>query len=145
MNRSIRLLIVDDEPVIVNILVSYFDDPRFVVDSATIIDEAINLIENKVYDVAIVDKNMRGILTSFDGGIEIMSAIREKIPKCRTLAITGCPDESSAAEIMRTGASGCLAKPFSMSEIVRRVDELAGGSRTEHSRNRGGPAVGFGR
>lgn len=82
-----RLLIVDDEPIIVNGLQAFFtkrDMPDVDIMVAYSAAEAMNWLESCKIDVVLCDINMPGM-----SGIELLSVIEKSWPMCKVIFLTG--------------------------------------------------------
>lgn len=116
-----RILIVDDNRAVVDLLISVFaNDPRaFKLETATDGFEALLKIGFFKPALLILDVSMPGM-----DGIEVCRRLKTQ-PETRALrilGITGHPEKVSA--LMKAGADGCLAKPFSLAELQSEVDRL---------------------
>lgn len=119
-----RVLVVDDEPMIMQMLVQHLRDAGYDADGAEGVEEALALAGRNGYRLAVVDRNMPGRAVLTEGGIELMGILRDRHPECALLAITGQPDERGLLAMRAAGAVRCLAKPFSMSGFLTAVGEL---------------------
>jgi len=116
-----RLLIVDDEPVMREILAEALAD--FDADYVASGEEAIFHLENVRYGLLMCDKNLPGL-----GGLEVVRICREMQPYCACIIISGYSSTTSAIEALRLGATDYFEKPFDdvilVAERVRRCLEL---------------------
>jgi YesN/AraC family two-component response regulator len=56
-------------------------------------------------------------------GIELLTAMREAVPKMVKIIITGYPSLENAIEAVNKGADGYLVKPYTMDDLLRKVKE----------------------
>ena len=56
-------------------------------------------------------------------GIELLTAMREVVPKMVKIIITGYPSLENAIAAVNRGADGYLVKPYAMRELLRKIEE----------------------
>ncbi len=116
-----RILIVDNEPRIVDILVNLLtDDPReFRLETAMDGEDALLKVEAFDPSLLILDVVMRGL-----HGIEVCRRLKRN-PERRTIKILGLTGYPRFAPALRkAGADACLTKPFDMWQVQQAVDRL---------------------
>lgn len=113
MNRSPRILVVDDDPAVVAWLVESLGEEGFRVAAETSAREALAHIERVAFDAVVSDIEMPELR-----GIELLKLIHAKRPRVPVLFITAFGSIDLAVEAVRSGATDLLAKPF-------RVEVLA--------------------
>jgi DNA-binding response OmpR family regulator len=120
MDRSPRLLIIDDEEHVLANLCHFLADKKYDVTSASDGLEGLKLFENdqQGFDLIITDIVMPKI-----SGISLISIIKKKYPDTPVIAITGWGEypEAFAAE---SQADKVLSKPFELSELDKAINEL---------------------
>ena len=109
-----RLLVVDDDPGIVSILSLSLKEAGYEVDEANDGIEAVELLQNKSYDVAIVDAIMPKM-----NGAEVCKFIKSHYPDVYIIGISGYPD--SLKKLKNEGADICFIKPFIIDQIKRAI------------------------
>jgi DNA-binding NarL/FixJ family response regulator len=114
----IRLLIVDDHPVVRDGLRGMFaEDPEFeVVGEASDGAEAVRLAESERPDVILMDLRMPGV----DGATAIRTLSERGIP-ARVLVLTTYDSDADVVPAIEAGATGFLLKDASREELVRAV------------------------
>jgi DNA-binding NtrC family response regulator len=113
MNETnMRLLVVDDEPIVGKRLKQVFGKVGFEVESYTDSAAALAAMAEKSFDIVVTDLKMQGI-----DGIEVLKRVRAMNPKTRVIIITGyaSPDTAELAE--QEGVFAFLAKPFRLDEL----------------------------
>lgn len=110
-----KILIVDDNPKIVEVLKAYLEQEGFAVDSAHDGDEAIAAVERSVPDLALLDVMLPGV-----DGIELTRRFQREHDLPVTL-VTARIDEVDRLIGLEVGADDYVAKPFSPREVVARV------------------------
>ena len=110
-----RILVVDDEELIRNVIKEYLSLENFIVDEASDGDIAINKIKNSNYDLIIMD-----IMMPNKDGFSAYKEIKEikKIP-CIMLSARG--EEYDKLTGFDLGVDDYVTKPFSPKELVARV------------------------
>lgn len=119
-----RVLIVEDEPNIVESLSFILQRADFDIDTALDGSEALRRLHRHAYSALILDLMLPGI-----SGFDVLRAVRsdkalENLPVI-VLTAKGQAADRRAAEA--TGATAFITKPFSNAEVVERVRQLTGG------------------
>lgn len=112
---SKNILIVDDDKDIRELIAIYLKSEGFYIDKACNGEEALKLIENKNYDLIILDIMMPKI-----DGIQTLIEIRKKhlMP---VIFLTAKNEEIDMIKGLTLGADDYIAKPFSSMELIARV------------------------
>lgn len=122
---SARLLIVDDETEIREMLSRHFRLHGFEVDLAGDGEAALAVMADKRIDIVISDILMPGI-----DGVSLLRAMRKQYPMVRAIMITGYVTLENALACMRQGAETCVFKPLDdLSELDEAVDRALEGLR----------------
>jgi DNA-binding NtrC family response regulator len=114
--RSERILIVDDEELIVVAMRRYFEGLGYTIDSAHELEEAQALLANRRYDLVICDLRLTGL-----GGVEglqIVSDIHQRSAETRVILLSAYGTPEIERESYNRGADAFLHKPKSMMEIA---------------------------
>ena len=112
------IFIIDDEPNIQFVLKRTLSRDGYTIEVAGDGLEAIRKIGQNHYDLILLDLNMQPI-----GGMQVLSAVRERNPDCVVIILTGHGTIDSAVEALRLGAFDYLYKPASPDAIRQRVRE----------------------
>jgi DNA-binding NtrC family response regulator len=104
---SIRLLIVDDDPVIRLILERHFSSRGFMVTVVAGGDEALLELSKFRYDLVITDLLMPGI-----DGLELLRIIRQDYPLMRVIVMTGAVTIENMLNVLKEGAFTFVTKPL---------------------------------
>jgi response regulator RpfG family c-di-GMP phosphodiesterase len=120
----VRILLVDDEPALRELLRATFEGAHVQVDEAASALEAQARIEKRRPDVIVLDLRMPGM-----SGAELCTRLKgarrtEKIP---IVLLTGADDEE-ARNAKNCGAEALVRKPFSPLDLLAIVESLAGGA-----------------
>ncbi len=111
-----RLLVVEDDVEISNILKTYLENSLYEVDQAFDGNEALEKFFNKKYDLVVLD-----MMLPFISGEEILEKIRAKslVP---VIILSAKTSEKNKLDGLIRGADDYVTKPFSAKEVVARVD-----------------------
>ena len=112
-----RILVVDDEPEVRELVETILDDAGFAVASAKDGPAALQIIETDPVDLAVVDMRLPG---EFDGP-ETVRRARAKHPSLKALFISGA---ESAPNRCDPGRDDFVPKPFCPRELLGCVFEL---------------------
>ena len=111
-----RILIVDDEDLIVMAMRKYFEGLGFLVDGAYELEEAQALLANYKYDLVIADLRLTGI-----GGVEglqIVADVHQRCANTRVVLLSAYGTPEIERESYNRGADAFLHKPKAMMEIA---------------------------
>jgi len=114
-----RILVVDDDPIIRDLLAVVLHEAGLAYDVAASGTEAIALIGRQAYDVAVVDMVMPDL-----HGLEVIRAIRRRSAATRVIVLTGSDDVESVGEGTPLRADHYLLKPFEVEEFLASVERL---------------------
>jgi DNA-binding response OmpR family regulator len=112
---SARILIVEDEPEIVEILVSYLKQDGFLASSTASGEEALAKLKNESFDLVLLD-----IMLPDLNGLEVCREIR-KTSSIPVVMLTARDNEADKIVGLELGADDYITKPFSPREVVARV------------------------
>jgi DNA-binding NtrC family response regulator len=115
-SENVRLLVIDDDPGIVDYLLDMLRCEGYSAVGFTQTDEALNAIEKGPFDLVISDVVMPGMR-----GLELMEAIHRKRPEQLVLLITAFGSIDLAMQSMRAGACDFLTKPFRIEELYAAI------------------------
>lgn len=120
-----RILLVDDEPEIIDILREYLEH-AYDVDSALEARGAIERIHAQRPDLIFLDINMPGI-----NGVQALRLIKQIDDTIPVLMITANTDNALAAEALKLGAWSYIPKPFNLKYLDHLIPAAwSGRSRT---------------
>ena len=119
--RPKRLLVVDDETMLRDILKNFLVQEGYEVVSAADGEEALNICSRPgaKIDAVILDMTLPGI-----DGMETFDRLKEIDDQMKVVIATGDPYRQSVHDLMRRGAAGMLSKPFRpqhLSEVIKQV------------------------
>ena len=111
-----RVLIVDDEKFIRDILADFLGMEGYVVRTAEDGTAALHELSQARYDLIISDLKMPRM-----GGIELLEQVGQRAPSALTVIMTGFGTVETAIDAMKRGAYDYVLKPFKLDEVVHVV------------------------
>jgi two-component system, OmpR family, response regulator len=114
-----RILVVDDEPSIVDAVATALRYEGFDVDEATAGREALRAVAEREPDLVVLDWMLPDL-----EGIEVGRRMRERGFKSAILFLTAKDTVENKVEALRAGGDDYVTKPFSLAEIVARVQAI---------------------
>jgi excisionase family DNA binding protein len=108
-----RVLVVDDEESIRELLSKTLAIERYEVDTAVDAAGALDRMRSSEYDLLIADLKMPGM-----DGLTLIRKAKSLNADLRIIIITGYSSESSAIEAVNLGVNGYLTKPFPIPEVL---------------------------
>lgn len=114
------VLVVDDEPIVLDVLKVALKKAGFAVFTAARLVEGTALIHGQRFSCALIDKNLP------DGsGLDLIRLIRQRQPDCSCLVMTAYPNADSILEALKLGAVDYLEKPFPHVSIIQEKVKAA--------------------
>lgn len=101
------VLVVDDEPVVLDVLTRALKKGGYPVTCVASAEAAFEALAKEQFGAVLTDKNLPG-----KNGLEIIKEARRLYPYCACLLMTGYANTESVVEAMRLGANDYLEKPF---------------------------------
>ena len=114
-----RILVVDDEPSIVDAVATALRYEGFEVEEAATGREALGAVARSEPDLIVLD----WMLPDVDG-INVGRRLREKGVKSAILFLTAKDATENKVEALRAGGDDYVTKPFSLAEVVARVQAI---------------------
>ena len=119
--NQIRVLLLDDEPIVAERVKSSLEMSGYYVDSFISSNDTIDNLKKVKYDILITDLKM-----SSPDGIEVLQIARELQPDIKAIVITGFATRQTAETVMNKGAVEFLAKPFKLSQLKKILSVISG-------------------
>jgi two-component system response regulator PilR (NtrC family) len=126
-----RILIVDDEEVLRDVLDVMLRREGFECLLAASGEEALNVLETEEVDLVILDVMLPGI-----SGIDTLRAMRISNPELPVIVITAFSSIDGAIEAMKYGAFHYIPKPFKNEEVILTVNKALEQRRLSHENER---------
>ena len=118
---ALRILIVEDDPDIAELVARYLDKAGFLTERAASGREALQMVGAKPPDLVVLD-----LMLPHVDGLEVCRLIRssDATAAIPIIMVTARAEESERIVGLELGADDYLAKPFSPNELVARVRAL---------------------
>lgn len=113
-----QILIIDDEPVIRDLLFDVLTRKGYQVDTAEDGFQGLEKAEAKKYDVVFTDIRMPGM-----NGVEVYKRLKVISPESRVIVMTGYGLEKMIQEALNLGAFADVRKPFDLKLIYTLVEQ----------------------
>ncbi len=108
-----RILIVDDEPYICQLLARYLAADGYQCVTASNGEAALRLLESDRFELVITDIMMPGM-----SGMDLLNIVRTLYPDMAVIMVTGVNDKEAGVLAVELGAYGYIIKPFERNEIL---------------------------
>ena len=116
-----RVLVVDDEASIRDLLSKTLALAEYDVDTASDASTALGRVRASQYDLLIADLKMPGM-----DGLTLIRQVKRIRSELPVIIITGFSSESSAIEAVNLGVTGYLRKPFRVPEVLAAAAKALG-------------------
>lgn len=117
-DKTIELLLVDDDPDFRGTVARRFLRRGYSVHEAACGDEALKVLGRREFDLVVLDLVMPGI-----GGIEVLEQIKLNHPEVEVVMLTGQGTIETAVRAMKLGAYDYLTKPFALAELEILIEK----------------------
>mgnify|MGYP002641227767 CR=1 FL=1 len=124
MNRKIRLLVIEDEAAIRTGLIDVFVYHGYEVETAEDGNKGLSMALSGHYDLILLDIMMPGM-----NGYDVCSKIREQDREQPIIMLTARGGDEDIIQGLTLGADDYVAKPFSVAQLVLRVEAVLRRSR----------------
>ena len=121
-----RFLIVDDDPAFTRVLSRAMTRREYDVQVARSSEEAEQLIENWIPDLATVDLKMDG-----NSGLSLIPKLRQSNTAMKILMLTGYASIATAVEAIKLGATQYLPKPADAEQILTALNKVEADAEVE--------------
>jgi DNA-binding NtrC family response regulator len=116
-----KVLVVDDEAVVVNSIRKILARKGFAIEEAFTCKDALAQVFSRDYDLVLLDMKMT------DGnGMDVLQKIKAKRPDLRVVIVTGFASIDTAVEAIQKGASDYMPKPFTPDELYAVTNRVLG-------------------
>ncbi len=123
---SARVLIVEDQPVLRNVIkVACASSPHLEVAAEVASGtEAVDAYGNLLPDLVLIDLSLPDM-----SGLEVARRLRREVPRPKILVLSGRTDDETLFEAIRAGVDGYLEKTMGVRHITEALERLAAGER----------------
>jgi two-component system, NtrC family, response regulator HydG len=126
VSAKANLLIVDDELIVRDSLGKWFREEGYDVSTADSAHEALGLLADRPFDLALLDIKMPGT-----DGVELQRHMNEVAPETIVIVMTGYASVETAVAALKNGAYDYIAKPFDPEDIAHTVHNALAHKRAE--------------
>jgi two-component system, OmpR family, KDP operon response regulator KdpE len=110
------VLVVDDEPALRKVIRSSLAASGFTVEEAGTGREAVGVVQQRPFDLVLLDVNMPGM-----SGVDACRQIRAIAPRTGIIMVTVRDQEEDKVRALEAGADDYVTKPFRFRELVARL------------------------
>jgi DNA-binding NtrC family response regulator len=119
MNLATHVLIVDDDPSILEVLEARLTAAGFTVHKASSGPEALEILQRKHTDILVSDIKMPEM-----SGLQLLEKTRTILPRLPVIFLTAYGTIPDAVEAVKAGAIDYLTKPFDGKDLVRKIEHI---------------------
>jgi two-component system KDP operon response regulator KdpE len=119
VSQRCSVLIVDDEPSLRKVLRTSLSAGGFTVEEARSGEEAMEVAQQRPFDLVLLDVNMPGI-----GGFETCRRLRDLTPHAGIIMVTVRDTEDDKVQGLENGADDYVTKPFRLRELIARLRSI---------------------
>ena len=119
MTQTFRILIVDDDPIISDLLQETLMAEGYTVSRATNGAEALELIQDTTFHLLITDFSMPSI-----NGLTLLKVSKRLMPYLQVILMTASREKDVMDEAVRLGVYAVLSKPIRQKELLKTVKEI---------------------
>jgi DNA-binding NtrC family response regulator len=112
MTARSRILVVDDEAALLDLLTEALTGWGYEVLAASTADQAVAMVKSQVVDAALVD-----IQLGKQSGLDVLREIKRRDGAIEVVMITGYPAVNTSVQALREGAYDYLTKPMNLDEL----------------------------
>lgn len=114
-----RILVVDDERLILDLAVMLLSARGYEVITAESGEECLQAVERQTPPLVLLDYMMPGM-----DGMTTLRELRQRFPDTYVIMLTGKGNEQIAVEVMKAGAADYVLKPFSNQDLIDRIENV---------------------
>jgi diguanylate cyclase (GGDEF)-like protein len=112
-----RILVVDDDSLILETLREGLSSRGYLCETAVDATTALEVISKRHFHSIVIDINLPDI-----NGFELTGKVKKLIPDVAVIIMTGFIEDFSYDDAMQAGASDFIKKPFSVKELIVRIE-----------------------
>jgi DNA-binding NtrC family response regulator len=120
MERSLELLVVDDEPIVGRRLKPALEKDGYAVEVFEDGRSALARLREKAFDIVVTDVRMDEV-----DGIQVLEAVQQMSADTKVIIITGYATVELAHEALAKGAFDFIAKPFKPNDLRSIIEKAA--------------------
>ncbi len=113
-----KILVVDDEEAIINLLTQAFSQAGYTVRSAQNAEDALTLLQHETINIMFFDLNMPDM-----DGVELCKEVKKNMPMSLIYALTGYASLFELAECREAGFEDYFKKPANLKTLIKTADD----------------------
>ncbi|MCI0331097.1 MAG: response regulator [candidate division Zixibacteria bacterium] len=117
MKEEPKVLVVDDEEMLRNLLARILEREGYSVSTADGGKQALASLEKSDFEIMVSDVKMPEM-----SGLELLKEARQKYPRMAVLMMTPFGDDYTVQQALGLGADGYVAKPFKSHDLISEVE-----------------------
>jgi DNA-binding response OmpR family regulator len=118
MNKSLKILLVDDEEDLTATLVERLDIRGFKAVAVQTGEEALEQIRDNNFDVVVLDIKLKG-----EDGVDVMKRIKQIKVDLPVILLTGHMSKEASEEGLEAGAIDYIIKPIDIEDLILKLRE----------------------
>ena len=120
-----KILVVDDEPEVVSVLIDHLSARGHAVFGITGGADVTSWVQKHNCDLLLLDVSLPDV-----NGLNKISEVLSRSPKTKVIVMSGLHKGTWAETALRNGAFGCIQKPIELDKLQRLVDQIAAMTKT---------------
>ena len=126
MSRRLRILIVDDHPIVRQGLKQTLGSAVEIseIAEAATPQQALDLVRQREWDAVVLDIGLPG-----RGGLEVLKDIKQEVPRLPVLILSMHAEDQYAVRAIRAGAAGYLTKEAATEKLIDAIRKVVSGRR----------------
>ncbi|MGH8005215.1 MAG: response regulator [Limisphaerales bacterium] len=116
MKEELKVLVVDDEEMLRNLLARILEREGYSVSTASGGKQALAYLEKSDFQIMVSDVKMPQM-----SGFELLKQAKEKYPRLAVVMMTAFGDDYTVQQALGLGADGYVAKPFKSHNLTSEV------------------------
>ena len=119
MPEKKRILVIDDDKIVLEAFRKTLELEGYSVDAVETGKEAVEKANRTPYNLALIDIRLPDM-----EGTQLLTAMRERVPKMVKIIVTGYPSQDNAVEAVNKGADAYITKPvLNIDEFLKTIKE----------------------
>ena len=119
MTNNLKILLLDDEEIVVTRLKAALEKEGYVVETFIDSREAKKRIDGNKFDIVVTDLKMANI-----DGMQLFQFVKEKYPATEVILISGFATLKVVKDALQAGVRDVIAKPFKISQIKDLINKI---------------------
>jgi two-component system, OmpR family, response regulator len=118
-HRSMRVLVIEDDPEVGRYLVKGLKESGYVADHAATGTDGLVMAMGETYDAMIIDRMLPGV-----DGLALIETLRKSGNRTPVMILSALGDVDQRVQGLRAGSDDYLTKPFAFTELLARLEAL---------------------